>query len=60
MAVRVFQANRHERSLEERKMTQQEIEEFAKIVAKLIQSNGEVRQAIWDCACQCPNLTVEY
>ncbi|MFH1110751.1 MAG: hypothetical protein V1790_16375 [Planctomycetota bacterium] len=41
-------------------MTQQEIEEFAKIVAKLIQINAEVRQAIWDCACQCPNLVAEY
>jgi hypothetical protein len=41
-------------------MTQQEIEEFAKIVTKLIRDSPEVRQAIWDCACCCPNLVVEY
>jgi len=41
-------------------MTQQEIEEFAKAVAKAIRTSPEVRQAVWDCACQCPNLTVEY
>jgi len=41
-------------------MTQQEIEEFAKVITKLIRESAEVRQAIWDCACQCPNLTVEY
>ena len=55
-----LQANRHERSLEELKMTQQEIEELARSVAKLIRNSADVRQAIWDCACQCPNLTVEY
>jgi len=55
-----FRANRHEWSLEELKMTQAEMEEFAKVVAKLIRESAEVRQAIWDCACQCPNLTVEY
>jgi len=41
-------------------MTQQEIEEFAKLITKLIRNSTEVRQAIWDCACQCPNLVVEY
>jgi len=60
MAVRFFQANRHKHSLEELKMTQQEIEELARTVAKLIRDNAEVRQAIWDCVCGCPNLIVEY
>jgi len=41
-------------------MSGAEFEEFAKVVAKLIQTNAEVRQAIRDCACQCPNLVVEY
>jgi len=41
-------------------MTQQEIEEFAEVVAKLIQTDPKVRQAIWDCACGCPNLVVEF
>jgi hypothetical protein len=41
-------------------MSGAEFEEFAKVVAKLIQPNAEVRQAIWDCACQFPNLVVEY
>ena len=41
-------------------MTKQEIEELARTVAKLIRESAEVRQAIWDCAYQCPNLTVEY
>jgi len=41
-------------------MTQQEIEEVEKLVAKVIRNSAEVRQAIWDCACQCPNLTVEF
>ncbi|MEK6677575.1 MAG: hypothetical protein AABZ47_18220 [Planctomycetota bacterium] len=40
-------------------MTQIEVEEIAKVVAKLIQKDPAVRQAIWDCACQCPNLVVE-
>ena len=60
MAVRFFQANRHERSLKEPKMTQQGIEEFAKLITKLIRDSTEVRQAIWDCACRCPNLIAEY
>lgn len=41
-------------------MTQQEIEELAQTVARLISNSAEVRQAIWDCACQCPNLVVEF
>ena len=41
-------------------MTQQEMEEFAKVIAKLIRESAEVRQAVWDCACGCPNLTVEF
>ena len=41
-------------------MTQEEMEEFAKVISKLIRESAEVRQAIWDSACQCPNLTVEY
>ncbi|MFH1108301.1 MAG: hypothetical protein V1790_03755 [Planctomycetota bacterium] len=41
-------------------MTQQEMGEFAKVISKLIRESAGVRQAIWDCACQCPNLVVEY
>ena len=41
-------------------MTQTEIEEFTRLLAKLIQTDAGVRQAVWDCACSCPNLVVEY
>jgi len=41
-------------------MAQMETEEFAEAVAKLIQTDPKVRQAIWDCTCGCPNLVVEY
>ena len=41
-------------------MEQTDIEEFAKVVAKLIRNSAGVRQAIWDCACCCPNLVVEH
>ena len=41
-------------------MTQTDIEDLARLVAKLIQTNACVRQAVWDCACSCPNLVVEY
>ena len=41
-------------------MTQEEMEELAKVISKLIRERADVRQAVWDCACQCPNLIVEY
>jgi hypothetical protein len=41
-------------------MSEDEIEEFAKAVAKAIRTSPEVRQAVWDCACRCPNLVVEF
>ena len=47
----LFRANRLERSPEVSKMSEMEIEEFARIVAKLIRNSAEVRQAVWDCAC---------
>jgi hypothetical protein len=46
MSVRVFSSEPpSERSPEELKMTQQEIEEFAKLIARLIRESAEVRQA---------------
>jgi len=41
-------------------MTQQEIKEFARAVAKAIRTSAEARRAVWDCACGCPNLVVEF
>ena len=53
----LFRANRLERSSEVSKTSEMEIEEFARIGAKLIRNSAEVRQAVWDCACQCPVKT---
>lgn len=59
-AVRLFSREPpDERSSEVSRMSEHEVEEFARVVAKLIQTNAEVRQAVWDCACACPNLDLE-
>jgi len=49
-----------ERSSEVSRMSEEEFAKFAKTVSSVIRNSAEVRQAIWDCACQCPNLVVEY
>lgn len=49
-----------ERCAEVVKMTQEEMNELARALAKLIRTNPEVRQAVMDCACSCPNLVVQY
>ena len=41
-------------------MSPQEKEELAKALAELIRESPAVRQAVWACACSCPNLSVEY
>ena len=41
-------------------MSSNEKEELARNLAELIRSSAIVRQAVWDCACCCPNLVVEY
>jgi hypothetical protein len=47
LAVRIFSSEPpSERSSEDLKMTQQEIEELARTVAKLIRNSAEVRQTI--------------
>jgi hypothetical protein len=39
-------------------MTEQDKQELAKAIVELISKDERVRQAVWDCACCCPNLTV--
>ena len=41
-------------------MTQEEIEELAKAMVKLIKTDPRVYGAIWDSACDCPNLVAQY
>ena len=41
-------------------MSEQEKQALADALAELIRTNGKVRSAIFDAACQCPNLVVEY
>ncbi|MFH0979942.1 MAG: hypothetical protein V2A79_00185 [Planctomycetota bacterium] len=41
-------------------MNLQKKEELAKALAELIRESPTVRQAVWDCACCCPNLIVEW
>ncbi len=41
-------------------MSQEETEELAKALVKLIRTNPIVQQAVMDCACSCPNLGVQY
>lgn len=41
-------------------MSSQQEEELARGIAELIRRNPQVRSAIWECACRCPNLVVEY
>lgn len=41
-------------------MDSNEQSELAKAIADLVRKDPRVRQAIWDCACSCPNLVVEY
>ena len=35
-------------------------EELAEAVAQLIKQHPKVVSAVWECACQCPNLEVVY
>ena len=60
MAVRVFSGEPQIAIVGGTDDVRSEFEEFAKVVAKLIQTNAEVRQAIRHYACQFPNLVVEY
>jgi hypothetical protein len=41
-------------------MAPQQIEELAKTLATLIRTDREVRKAVMDVACACPNLVVQY
>ena len=41
-------------------MNTQDKQKMAKAIAELVHQNPAVRQAIWECACSCPNLVVEY
>ena len=41
-------------------MTEQEKAELAKAVAELIRKNGEVRTAVLNLVCSCPNIVTEY
>ena len=41
-------------------MTEQDKQELAKAIVELLCKDGQVRQAVWDCAYCCPNLTVQY
>lgn len=41
-------------------MSNEDIEELAKVLVKLIKSDPRVYAAIWAVACECPNLVVEY
>lgn len=41
-------------------MTHDQIDEPATALAKLIRTNAQVRQAVMDVTCACPNLVVQY
>lgn len=41
-------------------MNEQQKEELVKVLVELIRQNPKVYTAIWDTACGCPNLVVQY
>ena len=41
-------------------MTEQEKAELAKAVVDLIRRNGEIRSALFDLVCSCPNVVTQY
>ncbi len=41
-------------------MTDEEQKELAKTIVQLLRTDETVRCAVWDAACRCPNLVVQY
>ena len=41
-------------------MNEIDTEALANALARLIREDVEVRSAIWQCVCLCPNLVVQY
>jgi len=41
-------------------MSEKEKAALAKAVAELIRQDGEVRSALYEAVCSCPNLAVQY
>ena len=41
-------------------MSEQEKEQLAKAIVELLRTNGQVRSAVFDLVCSCPNVMVEY
>jgi len=40
-------------------MSPEETEELTQMLVKLIKTDPRVYGAIWECACQCPNVMVQ-
>ena len=51
---------RNERCSEVTKMSSQKNEELVSKLAELIRTSAKVCAAVWECACSCPNLLVQY
>lgn len=41
-------------------MSEQEKEQLAEAIVELLRTNGQVRSAVFDLVCSCPNIMVEY
>ena len=41
-------------------MTEQDKQDLAKAIVELIRTDGQIRSAVIDLVCSCPNIMVEY
>lgn len=41
-------------------MSEQDKEELARAIVELIRTNHNVRCALWDSVCSCPNIVIQY